>query len=702
VREMARGCSRFVLLLILSAAVVAGVPRAHAVVQAMEVVGDAVDLVGRGGIHRNARGGSEIVSPDPVGGERPFTLRTHVRLGDSARVGGAREIALLALKPAGDRGRPREEDSPSFAVAWVKDTSSFWPRWQLRVTLRNERGEAEVLLRADASPVAGHEYETFAGFDPLSGTVSVRVDDRTSGETVLASAYRAEGLRIAGYPAAGASAVAMPQEHPPAGQESPAVAEPPADLLAFTLYELYAPVATTWRVEAGSAPQGSFVPVRTLGAGDYARIRIANPVPSGRGSFRVVAAGRPDPLATAAGDMVEALVPLDRSALSVGTTTLFLEYVVGDAVLLRDAMPVTLGRASIYVTPVDVDREAGAIEATLRLTSTHATTLKLNVAAQLYRMTWNAAAKAYEHTLYRTEPAFTGTIDVVPGQEAAVPLRIPLPSEEGLWRVAFEPTLEPALGMTASGAVRHLSTYAPFDRSQGRPFAIAVLPDTQYYARSYPDILIRQAHWIAENAASRNIALVLHVGDITDNNTELQWERARDGMGILHGVVPYVLAVGNHDILVGNVADREKSLVDAYFARDLFPTLKGTFDRGISNSYHTVEIGGEKYLVVALEFGPRDAVLAWASDVVAAHPDHKVIVLTHTYTARNGQRVTPATSAGSPELVLPPGTSDVNNAEGMWSKFVRNHPNILMVVSGHLGGNTIAHNVSLGANRNFV
>ncbi len=237
----------------------------------------------------------------------------------------------------------------------------------------------------------------------------------------------------------------------------------------------------------------------------------------------------------------------------------------------------------------------------------------------------------------------------------------------------------------------------------GEPFTVAVLPDTQYYVRNYPEVLTRQAEWLAMNAASRNIAFVLHVGDITDNNTPEQWERAREGIGVLNGVVPYVLAVGNHDIADGTVKSREDTLIDRYFPAEGFPSLQGTYEPGkIANSYHTFTVGDRKYMAMALEFGPRDGVLAWANQVVAAHPDHTVLVVTHTYTSGSGSRVTPGTSGGSPELVLPPEVRDVNNGEDMWTKFIRKHPNILMVVSGHIGATAIPWNIGIGDMGNRV
>ena len=47
-----------------------------------------------------------------------------------------------------------------------------------------------------------------------------------------------------------------------------------------------------------------------------------------------------------------------------------------------------------------------------------------------------------------------------------------------------------------------------------------------------------------------------------------------------------------------------------------------------------------KFLIIALEYHPRDEVLAWANKIVAEHPEHRVIALTHAYLKPNKTRTT--------------------------------------------------------------
>ena len=56
-------------------------------------------------------------------------------------------------------------------------------------------------------------------------------------------------------------------------------------------------------------------------------------------------------------------------------------------------------------------------------------------------------------------------------------------------------------------------------------FLVAVIPDTQIYAQSYPETFESQLRWIAENADTHNIVFVTHVGDIVQSgDAPEQWD----------------------------------------------------------------------------------------------------------------------------------------------------------------------------------
>lgn len=232
----------------------------------------------------------------------------------------------------------------------------------------------------------------------------------------------------------------------------------------------------------------------------------------------------------------------------------------------------------------------------------------------------------------------------------------------------------------------------------GRPtferaaFVLAVLPDTQYYSLMFPDIFSAQTGWIVANADRLAIPYVLHLGDIVNNNTEEEWRRARLSMSLLDGVVPYALVPGNHDYgPLGNAATRE-TFLNQFFpfeSQAAWPTFGGAFEPGkLDNTYHLFSAGGRDYIVLALEWGPRDAVIAWANQVMAANPGRDGILVTHAYLNYNDRRYD-HTDRVNPQDYNPHdyGTTPgpVNDGEQLWQKLVRRHP-FVFVLSGHVLG----------------
>jgi hypothetical protein len=216
------------------------------------------------------------------------------------------------------------------------------------------------------------------------------------------------------------------------------------------------------------------------------------------------------------------------------------------------------------------------------------------------------------------------------------------------------------------------------------PFTLALLPDTQYYVlrggAGTPDMFFAQTRWIATNRDVENIVFVLHEGDVTDRNTEGEWLRGRAAMRMLDGVVPYAIAPGNHDGLGqrSNLTERFNRHFPAADYQSL-PTFGGVFEHGkLDNSYHFFSAGGVDWMVLVLEFGPRDVVLAWANELVGAHPERRVIVLTHAHLYPDD------TLQGAPEhLGSPTSYGRQNNGTHVWEKLLRRHANISLVFNGH-------------------
>ena len=213
-----------------------------------------------------------------------------------------------------------------------------------------------------------------------------------------------------------------------------------------------------------------------------------------------------------------------------------------------------------------------------------------------------------------------------------------------------------------------------------------MLPDTQFYACAYPDIFERQAQWILEQRAARGIALVLHTGDIVDQNVPAQWDVAATSLHRLDGVVPYLLTSGNHDII-----GARDSLLDTYFTPDdgaagasaPSPREPGHFD----NVFTTVELAGRRWLFIGLEFAPRTAVVAWASEVLAEHAQLPAVLFTHAYLYSDGTRYDRAVQpqqAFHPDIYGFTPEQGVSDGEDLWRALIEPHENVRLVLSGHV------------------
>ena len=187
-----------------------------------------------------------------------------------------------------------------------------------------------------------------------------------------------------------------------------------------------------------------------------------------------------------------------------------------------------------------------------------------------------------------------------------------------------------------------------------RPFSIIVLPDSQYYVTgaAYLQFFINQVQWIQEHEDSDNIAFVLHEGDATEHNTANEWATFKSVITRLDGVVPYAQAVGNHDGLMTTLNDT--ALFNQFFPLSDYqnrPTFGGVFESNkMENAFHFFSAGGIDWVLITLEFGPRDVVLDWANKVVATNAARRVILLSHAHVYSDD---TPAHPPGAAHQLWP-------------------------------------------------
>ncbi len=241
-------------------------------------------------------------------------------------------------------------------------------------------------------------------------------------------------------------------------------------------------------------------------------------------------------------------------------------------------------------------------------------------------------------------------------------------------------------------------------------YTIAVFPDTQNYtAEGYINhIFGDMTQWLVDNKDSHNIQFMIHVGDITNNNTAAQWAVAEEALRKLDGKIPYSLLPGNHDQASGgSAADHSSVYLDDLFSPDKQEATApdnfgGTYDQetdSARNTYSTFTApDGTKWLVLSMEFGPRDDILRWAGDVIEDHLDHRVIINSHSLTSFAGRQdptEAPLYDEGAGyDYGIGRDPEGANDGETIYRELLAKYPNISMTFSGHIFGDGAETDVS--------
>ena len=234
------------------------------------------------------------------------------------------------------------------------------------------------------------------------------------------------------------------------------------------------------------------------------------------------------------------------------------------------------------------------------------------------------------------------------------------------------------------------------------PWTLVVLPDTQVYTDLHPEIWEAQSRWIADHAVEQGVRLVVHVGDVTEWNSPVEWARAKAGFDEIEAVAPLVVVPGNHDYDV--TVERSSRLTEYWPVAHVegLASFGGLYqpDR-TDNHWQRFEIDGQSWLVLALEWGARPEVLDWAAGVLDAEPADHVIVDTHAYLYNDDRRYdwarwgdaqqwNPHWYAGTPWPV-------VTDGEELWQRVIADRANVDLVVSGHVAVHGVGHATSLAA-----
>lgn len=221
-------------------------------------------------------------------------------------------------------------------------------------------------------------------------------------------------------------------------------------------------------------------------------------------------------------------------------------------------------------------------------------------------------------------------------------------------------------------------------------YSMAVVGDTQILAQWHRDAFTILYEWLLDNIRSKKIKFVIGLGDITDGDSDEEWELAQAYITrTLDGRVPYSLVRGNHD---------SSAQLNKYFPYEKYASnFAGVYEKGkIENAYQLLKVGNVKYLIMSLDYGASDAVLDWAGKVCDSHKDYNVIITTHAYLYHDG------TTLDDTDLCPPSQSGGYNDGDDMWKKFVSKHENITLVLSGHDPENNIIRTQTEGDHGNIV
>jgi hypothetical protein len=225
------------------------------------------------------------------------------------------------------------------------------------------------------------------------------------------------------------------------------------------------------------------------------------------------------------------------------------------------------------------------------------------------------------------------------------------------------------------------------------PFTIIFLPDTQYYAQTFPEIFRSQIEWIVENRDTLNIVFVSHVGDIVQlANFPAEWDNADAAMSLLEDPaaterldgIPYGLSVGNHDQHLNDRAGTPENPGETtvnfnqYFGLWRFEQRSywgGNYGDNNDNNYQLFEAGGMEFIIIHHEYDDQyqtmiDLVLPWTDNLLAQHSDRRAIITSHSLLC-NGTVCPPYLAA------------DFSNQGLATYEALKHHNNLFLMHCGH-------------------
>jgi hypothetical protein len=241
-------------------------------------------------------------------------------------------------------------------------------------------------------------------------------------------------------------------------------------------------------------------------------------------------------------------------------------------------------------------------------------------------------------------------------------------------------------------------------------FTLVVFPDTQQevFANS-KDLFLSRTKKVSSEKNNKDIRFIAHTGDLVSVGGNMQVDRQDqyDAASAAYTTIdqsniPYLMSIGNHDTKAvcrgGSACDptktrefiRDTTVFNRYFStnRLQLPSAQ-LFETGkVDNAYKTFSAEGTNWLILTIEMSPRVAAVNWAKNVVATHPKHNVVVLSH-YLLDGSASVT-ASNAGYGDT----------SGRYVYDNLILKYPNVKMAFSGHVG--QAGNRTDVGENGNKV
>jgi hypothetical protein len=238
------------------------------------------------------------------------------------------------------------------------------------------------------------------------------------------------------------------------------------------------------------------------------------------------------------------------------------------------------------------------------------------------------------------------------------------------------------------------------------PFSVVVLPDSQHYAQTFPEIYKVQMEWIVDNREARNILFVTHVGDVVQLAAGWnEWVNVDAAMSLIEDPgrtvwpdgIPYGISVGNHDQepnnSPGTLADEDETTYNfnAWFGLPRFESkgyYGGHFADSNDNSYQFFSSGGMEFIVLHLEFDGiedepelRQTVLDWADQILKTYPEKRAIVTSHALMCK---RPYSYNSVHCPDSIY---AEHSGQGEETYEA-LKDNPNLFLMLTGHSAGSS--------------